>query len=325
MEISRDILENFMLENLDSLAKTGENSWRARCPLCGDSKKSQNKKRFNITYYNEDKILYNCFNCNCSGNFIQLYSILKGVTIQQALKLFSNKKWEKLSFDKKEEKFKLPIQKIKKENHNYILHDVVKSNPEGIIQKSLLNKLKEFKLSRKINYPLFIAYKGEFKNRIIIPIIEDKQIIYFQARALGKSDIKYKNPKSEKSSILLNREKWNLDKPIVICEGILDALSLENSNGTVCFGAKISDEFLSLFPEKANIIICLDNDATGKAEIKKIQSNSKFKHKLMYCIWPQNIKCKDLNELKCSNDNINIYDFVLSNSFNLLKSKVLMN
>lgn len=53
----------------DKLTLVENDQYKARCPLCGDSHKNPDKKRFYIKFNfdNSEPIKYNCFNCNASG------------------------------------------------------------------------------------------------------------------------------------------------------------------------------------------------------------------------------------------------------------------
>ena len=106
---------------------------------------------------------------------------------------------------------------------------------------------------------MYVAYKGEFRNRVIMPIYQDNKMVYFQARTLTGSEKKYKNPTAPKQHIIFQKDIWDTTKPVIITEGLLDALSVGNQ-GTMCLGASINKHFLDQIP---NPIIALDNDQTG--------------------------------------------------------------
>ena len=312
--LDMNFVQNFCIENLDQvkITKNGS-SILARCPICHDSNKSSTKKRFHLDL--KQDWIYHCFNCNTAGNFIGLYAHIKGMSYKDAYR-------EIYSFEKQIENFKkeVHIKEEKKEyieqNFNDILVDCIseKDFPNSIVQTKLLEKLKEFRESRKIfNYPLFVCFNGQYRNRIIIPIYKGSDIVYFQARAINDSNLKYINPEVEKSSIILNENNFNKEKHIIITEGILDALSVEN--GTTCLGASISNDFIETLYTKTNknIIIALDNDERGIQETINILETSSFSEKLLYFITP--FKEKDLNELLVNSSSENLYEIVVENSF----------
>lgn len=307
----------FCYENLEDVKVLNNgNHIHARCPFCGDSKKSKSKKRFHLTL--KETWVGHCFNCNWSGNFISLYAYFKGLNYSDAYKEIN-------SFDKQIENFKNMDKCIhmetKKEivehNFNDIINDCVVENSTSIIDIKLLKVLNNFREKRQIpsNYPLFIANKGIYKNRIIIPIYKNNNIIYFQARATTElQEIKYLNPDTDKSFIILNEETLNPTKNIIITEGIIDAISVEN--GTCALGASITDEFLEKLFSKTekNLIIALDNDERGITETLNIIENSFYRDKLLFFVSPKTEK--DLNEILINKSVItNIYEFVIANSY----------
>ena len=70
----------FMLQNFEQTKISGNGThFLARCLLCGDSKKNPYKKRFNLNW-NDGVPGWHCFNCGRYGNFIEIYSIVKGIS-----------------------------------------------------------------------------------------------------------------------------------------------------------------------------------------------------------------------------------------------------
>lgn len=315
MNISLDTVTEFLYSNLINVSKKDSNSFIARCPICGDSKKSLSKRRFNLIYKTPETILWNCFNCNRGGNFIQLYAFINNISEKEAYKKLRGNSLETLKFKKTTPEI---IEKTTPtfENFDWILNDCITTEPEGIIQNKLYAKFLEFKKSRKINYPMFVTYKGDFRARVILPIYQNDQMIYFQARALLKSDKKYKNPKAPKQHIIFNKDKWDPTKPVIITEGMLDALSVGNQ-ATMCLGASINKEFINQIP---NPIITLDNDETGKKETLKL---TELFPKLIFCVYNKNeTHIKDLNELLING--IDPYNYILNNSYSAFKTKLLL-
>jgi len=303
----------------------------AKCVLCGDSKKSKSKKRFNLDF-NRGSPIYHCFNCGKSGSFLELYSELKGLSINDSKKelFLYNPGYliQRLSNRKKEK----VIKEIQYVNHNYIKDKCISMDDkqDGYIYKQYLLVLNGFYEERKIprEYKLFICIEGDYKNRIIIPIYDRYgDIIYFQGRSIPGSNIlpKYKNPTIEKSHIILNKHIFDKEKYIIVTEGIIDALMIGNQ-GTTCLGVSIIDIFIEKLKNLTNkgIIIALDNDEDGIKFLNKILNSSKYCRELKYFLMPG--KYKDLNEFVVKNgfDKNSLYDFILSNSYPEYKTRVLL-
>lgn len=320
--IEFEFVENFIKANFDNV-KVRRNRINCRCRFCGDSKISLSKARFNLTFYNSEKIIYHCFNCEVSGSFTKLYALVKNITLDQAkielgLNSFSSVR-DMVNGKAKVEEEAVPG------FHNYILVDCIpEENKEeggiiGIYKKALL----DFKKSRHIpeNIRLYVAYKGKYAKRIIIPVFdEDDNIIYFQGRALSpKADRKYLNPVAEKSIIIPNLR--SLESPVIITEGLLDSLML-GVHGTCCFGAHISEEFIERIKDK-KLIVALDNDEAGYRSLRDFLSLNKYSGSVKYFLMPEKFKeIKDLNELKITYFNIDVLNFVLEHSYSKLQTEV---
>lgn len=294
------------------------NDVQMRCMLCGDSKKSKSKKRLHVKYEN-GKAFYNCFNCGRSGTFVELYSELKGVSVSEAIKVLEISDFNDIKnlFTKREVIKEEKDKSVK--NHNYILDDCLSldETPSSYIDKQYKKMLVEFVEKRMVppEYKIFVAVRGEYKGRIIIPIYKGNDIVYFQGRASdGDAFLKFKNPEVEKSNIIMNIDNFKKDKYVIVTEGVMDAMMVEDFQGTCVLGGSVSDEFLSKIYKcsEKGIIIAVDNDERGEKERKKILEKSKYGKTLKYYVTPNGIK--DLNKLKTTYKNIHIYETVVNNS-----------
>jgi hypothetical protein len=171
---------------------------------------------------------------------------------------------------------------------------------------------------------LFVAYKGKFIGRIIIPIIEKDKIIYFQGRAIHEEmEPKYFNPSIYKQNIILNKNNFEKNKWIIAGEGLLDGFSVKNQ-GTCILGKELTEEFLNELNKctENGIILAMDNDEDG---IKKlIEYIEKFPRLKFFIMPDEYIHLKDLNDLlKYININ-DMYEFVVENSFSNTKAKYII-
>jgi hypothetical protein len=330
------LVSDFMNEHFErvSVSKNGTH-FLARCLLCGDSKKNKNKRRFNLDY-NGGNPIYHCFNCDASGSFLQLYSYVNGITIEEAKKdLYKYNPSNLIQKLSKKKKDKI-IKEIEFENYNWILDDCISrddsDNINGIIQNNYFIKLHEFINNRKIpdDFSIFIAYKGDYKSRIIIPIYdENNDITYFQARRIPSSGIepKYKNPHIEKGNIILNKHNFDKNKYIIVTEGLIDAFMI-GTQGTSCLGSSLTDSFLKEILNIGKVIVAFDNDETGykqlikfmkgkkkKGRKKPIQQN-KYAKKIRYFLYPDKyFRCKDINNIVTEFGVKNVYELIVKNSY----------
>ena len=113
-----------------------------------------------------------------------------------------------------------------------------------------------------IRYKMYYAKEGIYSNRIIIPSYdEENQLNYFVARAFFDSSLKYLNPPISKNIVGLgNTISWNY--PIVLCEGIFDAIAIRN-NAIPLFGKSIPSKIMGKIIEKQikTVYLALDDDA----------------------------------------------------------------
>jgi hypothetical protein len=213
------------------------------------------------------------------------------------------------------------------DNFNWIKDDCytskyAKSYGVGVMETQYLIKLGEFYDSRKIpyEYKIYIAYKGKYKNRIIIPIFdENNDIIYFQARRIPGSGItpKYDNPISPKELCILNGHRFKKDKYIIVHEGLIDAFMV-GEQGTSCLGKEVSEKLLyELFKlTDTGIIIALDNDSEAYKSLGKFFKKNKYAKKVKYFIYPKEFQeYDDINSIvKGSSKELNVYQLITQNS-----------
>ena len=153
--------------------------------------------------------------------------------------------------------------------------------PDGFIPitstKFLARQGADYMLSRGFTrrdlekYHLMVGTKGDYTRRVIIPFIENNEIVWFQGRSWSKAErLKYRNPVDVSKSVLV----YNIDGlreggVAILTEGPLDAMMV---GGQSTMGAQASDwqvnKILAKKPKR--IIIVPDNDTP------KIVNGEKF-------------------------------------------------
>ena len=113
-----------------------------------------------------------------------------------------------------------------------------------------------------VRYNLHYCLNGVYQNRIIVPSYDSNgQLNYFVGRDFYKGVMKYKNPPIPKDIIGFDLYiDWS--QPIVLCEGVFDAIAIKN-NSIPLFGKTILPKlFEKILTKKVkHIIISLDEDA----------------------------------------------------------------
>jgi hypothetical protein len=333
-----NFVTQFVYENFD-LVKVSANGthFHARCVLCGDSKKSLSKKRFHLDW-SAARCVWQCWNCGRSGNFLQLYARITKISESEAYKILH--KFDPTGYKEslKRKNGKVQHEKLKRPDvfHNYILADTMPYDCDSKLSRLTHRILHSFRERRNIpdGYKIYYAYKGRFRNRIIIPVFDaDENIIYFQGRRIPGSKLqpKYLNPATEKSLIIHNEANFSHEKYICVTEGLLDAYSI-GDQGTACLGKEISEDFLEVLFMKTEvgIIVVYDNDEDGYKAMKKFMFGSKYKKwktankyakRVRYFLMPKNyMKYKDINKVSSVAKYLNMYDFIVENSYDFTQT-----
>lgn len=331
--LSLDIVTEFMYGYFSGI-KTSKNGshFLARCVLCGDSKKSKAKRRFNLDYNNGNPI-YHCFNCGRSGSFLQIYSTLKNITISEAKKELYDYNPDRLIQELSNKKRDKIIKEIEYEYYDYILKDCISITDivDDYITKQYQKQLLYFYKDRQIpsTIRIYIAFKGDYKGRFIIPIFnEDDHIVYFQARRIRDDiELKYKNPTLEKGSIIYNKHKFDRSMYIIVFEGLIDAMMV-GSQGTSCMGSEITENFVSelIGLTDKGIIIAFDNDKTGIKSLYNFMKKNIHSNRVKYFLFPcEYMNQKDINNIVVKYHIKDVYDMIIKNSYSKIETVTKLN
>jgi len=115
-----------------------------------------------------------------------------------------------------------------------------------------------------IKYNIGFCKEGKYEGRVIIPSYDDEgKINYYIARDYNDlSSRKYKNPPNSVKNIIGWELYINWKAPIILCEGIFDALTIKR-NVIPLFGKVLHEKLMTKLvkSEVDRIYIALDNDA----------------------------------------------------------------
>lgn len=138
-------------------------------------------------------------------------------------------------------------------------------------------------------YNIGITNVDLYTNRIIIPSYDSAgNVNYFIARAITKKlKPKYLNPEAEKSTLIVNEGKIDLNSTIYLVEGMFDHIVIPNS--IPLLGKYISDHlFHYLQNANGRIVIALDDDAYKDAIIAYNKLNTgNLLGRVYLCIIPK--------------------------------------
>jgi len=108
---------------------------------------------------------------------------------------------------------------------------------------------------------------GEYENRIIIPSFDDEgNCNFFIARSYYGNAYKYKNPPVAKIRMVFNELLINFSKPVIIVEGVFDAIRA-GDNSIPLLGSTLSKNSLlrkRVVENNSIVYLALDADAVKK-------------------------------------------------------------
>jgi hypothetical protein len=295
---------NLMSSRLERFSRVNANTYKFRCPICGDSQKDTRKTR-GYVYMRKGTLKFFCHNCNASMGlswFIKTQDPALYVEYIKDRMLENGHKDETQEFVNK---MKTPVF-VK----NTGLKDLLK-----VSQLKAEHPVKEYITKRQIpsdtHYKLFYAktFKAwvntmlpdKFEDmekdepRLILPFLDkDKNLFGFQGRSFRKTGIRY-------ITIMLNEDQpkiFGLDtmdpsKDIYVVEGPIDSLFLPN--GIASAGGDLISPLQLLDVQKEHFVVVYDNEPRNKDTIKKIEKAIDSGYRV--CIWPTAMEQKDINDM----------------------------
>ena len=135
---------------------------------------------------------------------------------------------------------------------------------DSIVKRHALNYLykREIDDSDILKYNIGYCDEGLYSNRIIIPSYDaDGKLNFFVGRDFYSSKMKYRNSPTTKNIIGFDLF-INWDEPIILCEGVFDAMTFKR-NAIPLFGKNVMSNLQKKIIEtKVKVIyLALDNDA----------------------------------------------------------------
>lgn len=261
---------------------------------------------------NLDSGLWQCFKSGEKGNFLHLYSKLENVTYKVAYRQFLveeffNDESIKDDYGKKPEPENLPVnfQPI----DPYTFNDTNSAAYLFLINRGIYDYGK-----------FYYTTEGSYRGRVIIPYNNHTGMFFFQARALFGQEPKYLNFRGIKSSSILFPFQYDSTSPLYVCEGALDAISLQlagfNATTTIsCHASRIQMDQLKYY--QGPIVVAYDNDSAGYSGLRSFELLRRRMRMppIYYCFPPASYK--DWNEAFVDNKDKLVKYALKFNRFNL--------
>ena len=293
---------NLLSNKLEKFKRKSETLFNFRCPHCGDSKKSTSKAR-GFLYQKKNDMFFKCHNCGMGQSLGNLIKFLDPVMYKEySLERFKEGKIRKepSDFD-----FTPSKQLRKKTTHEKTLEELtrfdklVTTHPaKRFVYKRLIPKehwdkfyfcTKFYEWTNEIIPNKFPSLQGDHP-RVVIPFFDRSgQFFAFQGRAFGKEQPKYITIKfDDTKEKIYGLDRVDLNKPVMITEGPIDSLFLDNAIALA--GA---DAVVNIQHQQCTMIF--DNEPRNEQIVNRMIDAVNKNYKVV--IFPQSLKYKDINDM----------------------------
>lgn len=258
MELSENILLVGALENvLGKSKRTAKGNRSFHCPFCQHRKP---KLEIKVVDSPDGSNPWQCWVCGTKGRTIR--SLLKHLNLTRA------EAESILQYVKRGEEQEETVKKAIRLPEEF---ESLELAPHSSIYA---NRVRKYLYARGLTDIDFVRYgigycmSGKYADRVIIPSYDENNILnYFVARSLeSKPYLKYINPDVNKSDIIVFENLVNWDEPIILCEGVFDAMAIRR-NAVPLLGQNISPALMKKIITSScpDIYITLDRDAVKRA------------------------------------------------------------
>ena len=303
---------------LQKFKRVKDNLYNFRCPICGDSQKNKNKTRGYI-YQVKNNTNFKCHNCGASMSFNNLLkeidvSLHKQYTLEKFKEGHTGRNFvvEAPKFEFVKPVFKKSIDLPKASTNSFANEYLVnrKIDPDKFYYA---DKFMEWTNTQKIT---FDTIKKD-ESRIVIPMYdENKNLIGFQGRALGKSFTKYITVMlDEEAPKVYGIEKIDKTIAVYITEGPFDSTFICNSIAMCGADVDISNWGI------INPVWIYDNEPRNREIVNRIGRTIDNGNSIV--IWPTNIIQKDINDMVLSGHDV--MSVVELNTYSGLEAKIKFN
>lgn len=239
--------------------ETSGHNYAFECPFCHHKKP---KLEVNLVPNTKGENPWHCWVCGAKGRtLVGLFKKLKAssekITELKSVLGFTEKKTEE---DNTTIKVELPKE----------YKPLTNLSRTDVIAKHALQYLKKRGITKDdiLKYNIGYCEEGRYKNMVIIPSYDKDGVLnYFIGRSFDKEpQRKYDSPKCNKNTIIGLEYFINWSVPVILCEGIFDAIAIKR-NAVPLFGKTIPKALMLKLvePHVKTIYIALDRDALREA------------------------------------------------------------
>jgi len=303
---------------LQKFKRVKDNLYNFRCPICGDSQKNKNKTRGYI-YQVKNNTNFKCHNCGASMSFNNLLkeidvSLHKQYTLEKFKEGHTGRNFvvQAPKFEFVKPVFKKSID-LPKASTNSFANEYLTKRKIDPDKFYYADKFMEWTNTQK---QTFDTIKKD-ESRIVIPMYdENKNLIGFQGRALGKSFTKYITVMlDEEAPKVYGIEKIDKTIAVYITEGPFDSTFICNSIAMCGADVDISNWGI------INPVWIYDNEPRNREIVNRIGRTIDNGNSIV--IWPTNIIQKDINDMVLSGHDV--MSVVELNTYSGLEAKIKFN
>jgi len=290
---------NLLSGQLEHFKRKNDNLWNFRCPYCGDSQKDKTKAR-GYVFQKEGSYIYKCHNCGQGANLSNLVKYVNPQLHKEyVLEKFKGGKQANTGVTNTYFKPKPKVEKKELKG----LKRISQLRHDHPAKKWVENRQIPTDQHYRLYYaPKFYEFASQFKEfktghdepRLIIPFLDvDGNLIAFQGRAFGKSELRYITIKvDENAPKIFGLEQIDRTKTVYITEGPLDSLFLDNA---VAMAGSVVDQKTIDRIGAEDLVFVFDNEPRSKEIINLMRKRIDDGFKIM--IWNDHNNCKDINDM----------------------------
>ena len=314
---------NIISPYLQQFKKKGDNLWNFRCPYCGDSQKSRTKAR-GFVFRKKNDLFFKCHNCGVGASLGNLVKTIDSKTYKDYIMERYKKGVETHSSPPPEFHFNAPVFRKKGIFQGLkSIQDLPTEHPaRNIVERRKLpvESFSDLYLCESFYKFTNTIIKGKFPSlggdhpRLIIPFRgEDGEVFAYQGRAFGDEQPKYITIKIDADrDKIFGLDKVNKSKPILVVEGPLDSLFLDNCIAVA--GADFSNM-------EGDLTVIYDNEPRNKEINKQIEKT--IDQGKSVCLWPDHMKEKDINDMVIAGySKKEVQEIITNNSFSGVAAKL---
>lgn len=301
--------------------------WNFSCPICGDSLKNKSKAR-GYVFAKGNNLFYSCHNCGASTNLANLLKHIDATLHQEYI--LERYKSERVSTHSSIVNSIQPVKfQTTSKKHIFEFAEYCDVLPDD---HYCIQYLKSRKIPKEhyVNLLFTDKYKDFIDNlipdhgkeivndaRLVIPFYDrNKELIAVSGRALETSDSKLRyitvRTDDSKEKLIYGLDRLDFNKEIIVVEGPIDSLFLDNSiasgDGNLALTAQ---RLIQLGAVKENIILVSDNEPRNREICSLIKKGIDADYRVV--IWPNNVAQKDINDMIMAGRTQNQIQSIISN------------